>query len=235
MEMCQARPGLVVVKVGGSLLGAPGGVLRELGQTLSSLAASGHNLAVVPGGGPFARTVRGVSSGLHLSEEASHFMAILAMDQHAWALRDLVPGSHVTGQPRPRLHPGRVAVLLSYEFARSLPPDRLPRTWEATSDSIAACWAGALGAGGLVMLKSVTGLMGPAGEGLVPMIARDRLSSVMARQGGEPLLDAFFTRALPPGIPVWVIDGRHPDRLREVLGGGTTTGTLITPEDTQGC
>ncbi|MEW6081513.1 MAG: hypothetical protein AB1576_07035 [Bacillota bacterium] len=224
-----SREGLVVVKVGGSLLGAPGSVLRQLGKTLSSLAASGHDLAVVPGGGLFADTVRRVSQGLSLSDEASHFMAVLAMDQHAWVLRDLVPGSHVTGYPRPALSPGRVAVLLSFDLARSVPQDRLPRAWEATSDSIAACWAEVLEARSLVMLKSASGLMGPGGEGLVPTITRDRLPTAMARQGGEPLLDPYFTRSLPPRIPVWVIDGRCPGRLREVLSSGTTTGTLITP------
>jgi len=46
----------------------------------------------------------------------------------------------------------------------------------------------------------------------------------------EPDVDGFFSRLLPLPCPVWIINGRHPERLAELLETGKTEGLVIPPE-----
>ena len=129
-----------VVKVGGSLLESD--VLSALLATLSELAASSRIL-VVPGGGPFADAVRRVCDRQEPGESAAHWMAILAMDQHAQLLQGLEPRGRLVLGPddiAATVARGRLAILSPFLWLRS--EDPLPHGWHVTSDSIAA-WVGA--------------------------------------------------------------------------------------------
>ena len=97
-----------VIKVGGGGLAHP----ASLRATLAAVAerAHGERLVVIPGGGPFADAVREADRLVSLSADASHWMALLAMDQYAEALTSLMPrrwcffmANPVTGQ---RTRPG---------------------------------------------------------------------------------------------------------------------------------
>src|SRR5579859_6000800 len=54
-----------------------------------------RRLLIVPGGGPFADAVREVDRRMGLSNEAAHWMAVLAMDQVAYLIVSKLPGSIV--------------------------------------------------------------------------------------------------------------------------------------------
>ena len=84
-----------------------------------------------------------------------------------------------------------------------LPLDELPASWQVTSDSIAAWVADRVGAERLVLLKAV--------DGLYP-------------EGVDEYLPALLERAR---FETWVIGGRDPARITELLDTGTTTGTRI--------
>ena len=58
---------------------------KHFDAALAALATAGQarRLLVVPGGGPFADSVRAVDRQHRLSDDAAHWMAILAMDQYA--------------------------------------------------------------------------------------------------------------------------------------------------------
>jgi aspartokinase-like uncharacterized kinase len=126
----------VVVKVGGSLLAHE----AHLDAVLAAIAAAVRRhvrLLVVPGGGPFAEAVRDLDRRIGLSDDAAHWMAILAMDQYAHVLVDRFEG--------------RVPVLAPSKWLRDADP--LPHSWDVTSDSIAAWVAGEVGAHRLVLVK----------------------------------------------------------------------------------
>ena len=94
-----------------------------------------------------------------------------------------------------------------------------------TSDSIAAWVAGQVGAGRLVLVKEVDGLFAdwPArGEPL----ARLTVAELAAlRPGG---VDEYLPTVLDGArFETWVIGGRDPARLAELLERGTTVGTRI--------
>jgi 5-(aminomethyl)-3-furanmethanol phosphate kinase len=210
---------LTVVKLGGGLgRGAGDDALRALCAKLGELAER-HPLLVVPGGALFADAVREADRRFGLPATTSHHMAVLGMEQFGWLLSELIPGAEVSTEARAAA--GRTTVLLP----ACLPLDGLPASWEVTSDSIAAWVAGRAGAGRLVLVKEVDGLFAdwpPRGEPLRRLTVAELAA---LRPGG---VDAYLPTALADAsFETWVISGRDPRRLTELLARGTTVGTRI--------
>jgi 5-(aminomethyl)-3-furanmethanol phosphate kinase len=207
---------LTVVKVGGGLGDR---ALPALCTTLGELGAR-HPLLVVPGGAGFADAVREADRRFGPPAAASHRMAILGMEQFGWLLSELIPGAERRAE-LPCVTAGRTTVLMP----AALPLDPLPASWEVTSDSIAAWVADQAGARRLVLVKEVDGLYAdwpPRGEPL----ARLTVAELAAlRPGGvDEYLPTVLERA---SFETWVISGRDPERLGELLERGTTAGTRI--------
>jgi 5-(aminomethyl)-3-furanmethanol phosphate kinase len=210
---------LTVVKVGGGLgRGAGDDALRALCTTLGALGER-HPLLVVPGGAWFADAVREADRRFGLPATTSHRMAVLGMEQFGWLLSELIPGAERSAEARVRA--GRTTVLLPGALAL----DSLPASWQVTSDSIAAWVTADAGAGRLVLVKEVDGLFAdwpPRGEPL-PRLTVAELA--VLRPGG---VDAYLPTALAnASFETWVIGGRDPRRLTELLDRGTCVGTRI--------
>ena len=161
--------GPVVVKLGGSVIRSP-----ELSAWLDVIAASPRPIVVVPGGGALADEVRAAQARLGFGDGAAHRMALLAMDQLAWAVGALRPGFEVGDTEdamRAALAQGRVAVWAPY----TLVADRrdIPQSWTVTSDSLALWLARRLGAEYCIVIKSIKRERGTfsatqlAGDGVV--------------------------------------------------------------------
>lgn len=141
----------VVVKVGGNL-GRERDVRRKV-EPLRSLRRECRAL-VVPGGGVFADLVRVEAARHVIAESAGHWMGVLAMEQYAHVLVDLLDEAtlaHDADEISAALAGGRLPVLAPYRWLRA--EDPLPHDWEVTSDSIAAWVAGRLGASRLILVK----------------------------------------------------------------------------------
>jgi 5-(aminomethyl)-3-furanmethanol phosphate kinase len=213
---------LTVVKVGGGLTRESGdGALRALCAQIAELGTR-HRLLVVPGGAEFADAVRAHDRRFGLRPQTAHWMAILAMDQFGWALADLIPGA-VRCADLASVADRGVSVLLPTTLLAERDP--LPESWEVTSDSIAAWVAGAAGAGRLVLVKAVAGLYRtwpPAGAPIARLTV-DELAAL-----GPGGVDEHLPAALrAAGVETWVIDGREPARLAELLDEGRTAGTHL--------
>jgi aspartokinase-like uncharacterized kinase len=214
----------IVAKVGGSL--CRGANLRALCLLLAELGRE-HRLLVVPGGGPFADTVRDCDGRYGLSDAASHWMAILAMDQFGCLLSDLIPGSRPARGPdaaRQIALSGRVPVLMPFDLLLSTDP--LPHTWMVTSDSVSAWAAELVRAPRLVLLKSGEGLpdcMGRrAGPGGLPgMVTLEQLARW---EGVDPYLAVILAGSC---LDLWIVNGNTPDRLKELIETGTTLGSRL--------
>jgi aspartokinase-like uncharacterized kinase len=209
---------LTVLKVGGGVgheaLPALCTALGELGRR--------HPLLVVPGGAGFADAVRDADRRFGLRPATSHRMAVLGMEQFGWLLADLIPGAERCADLA-RAGAGRACVLLP----AALPLERLPASWDVTSDSIAAWVAGQTGAERLVLVKGVDGLFAdwpPRGQSL----GRVSVAELAAlRPGG---VDPYFPTVLKGAtFETWVVGGRDPERLVELLDRGTAAGTRIAP------
>jgi aspartokinase-like uncharacterized kinase len=211
---------LTVVKVGGGL-GRGGGdeALRALCRVLGELGER-HPLLVVPGGAWFADAVREADSRFTLSAATAHHMAVLGMEQFGWLLSELIPGAERCADPA-RAPTGRTAVLLP----AALSLDSLPASWEVTSDSIAAWVAVRVGAGRLVLVKDVDGVYAewPAhGDPIARMTAAEL--AALRPAGVDEHLPTLLEAAT---FETWVISGRDPARLAELLEQGTTVGTRV--------
>jgi 5-(aminomethyl)-3-furanmethanol phosphate kinase len=210
---------LTVVKVGGGLgRGAGDDALRALCAALGELGER-HPLLVVPGGAWFADAVREADRRFALPATTSHHMAVLGMEQFGWLLSELIPGAERSAEPRVRA--GRTTVLLPGALALHA----LPAAWQVTSDSIAAWVATDAGAGRLVLVKEVDGLFAewPARGEPIAHLTVAELAAL--RPGG---VDAYLPTALAnSSFETWVISGRDPRRLTELLDGGTCVGTRI--------
>src|SRR5262245_34367167 len=123
-----------VVKVGGGVLSS----VDVLDAVLSALhaAAQSHPILVVPGGGPFADAIRDVDRRLGLSDAAAHWMAVIAMDQHAYLIADRLASSALVTEPHEiasAIDARKIAVLAPFRWL--LNADPLPHSWDVTSDS----------------------------------------------------------------------------------------------------
>jgi hypothetical protein len=152
-------------------------------------------LLLVPGGGPFADAVRTVDRRFTLSDDAAHWMAVLAMDQYAQFVASRLPTGEVVESRQEMgvaLAAGRLPVLAPARWLREADP--LPHSWEVTSDSIAAWVSGQVGARQLVVIK-------PSGA------------------EGTDLVDGYFPRALPNGVTVLIVAADRIEDLAAALGG----------------
>lgn len=165
---------MLVVKLGGSLLGTP--ELKVWLDILSSKSVS--PVVIVPGGGIFADAVRDAQKIARFDDDAAHRAALLAMEQYALVLKAL--------QPLLATASSKSEILEHFSLRRSvvwlpsqmvLADEEIPKSWDVTSDSLAAWLAERLGATGLWLVKH-------AGQGI-----EDRSWQKLMRSG---ILDAAF-------------------------------------------
>jgi probable H4MPT-linked C1 transfer pathway protein len=177
-----------VVKIGGGLLAH--GCLDAVLATIADRARD-EPLLIVPGGGPFADTVRHQHERLGLSDDAAHWMAVLGMDQYAHLIASRLPdGVLVSDREGTAVAIGarQIPVLAPFSWLRR--EDPLPHSWDVTSDSIAAWVSVAIGAQRLVLVK-------PPGSG-----------------HGPDLVDGYFAHAAAT-LSVECIQADEIDSLRQ--------------------
>lgn len=181
-----------VVKLGGSLAGSA--LLRPW---LRAIATAAGTVVLVPGGGPFADTVRAAQGTMGFDDRAADAMAKLAMAQYGIALASLAAplcmaaseAAIVEGLAR-----GRVPVWTPLPQAA----DDAPACWDVTSDSLALWLARRLGAARALLVKSRP----PAGPQVAALVA-------------DGLLDAAFPGFLAAFEGEVFVTGAEdvPDRL----------------------
>ena len=174
----------LVVKIGGGLLET----IDDLDAVLTMVAASARRcrVLVVPGGGPFADTVRAVDQRLTVGDDAAHWMAVLAMDQYAHLLASRLESGtvvHSLADAVRMLEGRKLPVLAPSRWLQD--EDPLPHSWDVTSDSIAAWIAAASGARELVLVKP----RGAIGD----------------------VVDSYFTRVLPWHVTATAVPAERAD------------------------
>ena len=215
-----------VIKVGGSL--GESHQLPELLQKISELSLR-HKTLIIPGGGAFADAVRDYDSRFGLDADVSHWMSIMGMDQFGHLLASLIPNGipvRKLAAAREVLEIGRVPVMLTYDLLRQT--DALPRNWDVTSDSIAAWIAKLAEARQLVLLKSVDGIFQESSDAN----KRNELAEVvnMSMLSKSQVVDRCFASTFEKtNLAGWLVNGKHPERLEQLLDQGATYGTRLLP------
>lgn len=191
---------------------------RDLLRSLLALGREGYSFLVVPGGGPMADLVRQIYSRGDLSQEAAHWMAVLAMEQYAYFLSDQT-GIPLTREVR-RPQDGRsLEILLPYQSL--LKNDSgLEHNWDYTSDAVAALIAAQLSAP-LIKATNVDGVILEGGVAAELPAARLLGRDSCIDQGTIRLLCGRLK-----GLRFMVLNGTDRDRFIKALREGRG-GTII--------
>jgi 5-(aminomethyl)-3-furanmethanol phosphate kinase len=208
-----------VLKLGGSLMP----VAKKLMRTLTALAEEEeYSFLVVPGGGPMADLVREIFSCGVLSQEAAHWMAILAMEQYAYFLADGT-GAGLTREIRRPLGTPKIEILLPYQ-ALQKDDFGLEHNWDYTSDSVAMLVASRLSAP-LIKATDVDGVI--VDGKVVEEVSSSSLLGFESciDQGTLSLLCGRLKESYKESC-VWVMNGTDPERFAISLKKGKG-GTVI--------
>lgn len=202
------RPAPTVVKLGGSHAFS-----GHLTGWIAAIAGCAGEVVVVPGGGPFADAVRAAQPKMGFCDGAAHHMALLAMEQYGCALASL-NGAFVLADSaeaiRRALDENHVPVWMPSRMALAA---NIPRSWDVTSDSLAAWLAGELGARQLLLVKQVR-----LGEAAL------RLSELIARG----IIDKAFAEFVKD-VPAFALGPGDQGSLAAIIEKGTSAGTRIDP------
>lgn len=200
----------LVVKLGGSVVRS-----GALAPWLEVIAAAEQPIVIVPGGGALADEVRSCQQQLGFGDASAHRMALLAMDQLAWAVAGVKPGFEVgTTEEALRAILARGHVAVWAPSALIAERADVEATWRLTSDSLALWLAGKLGASACYLIKSVAGLRGVrsaqalAHDGIVDeafpaMLADTGVRAVLFGQGDERAL-AETLAGTAPAAGLWI-------------------------------
>lgn len=177
----------IVFKIGGSLLSLP-----DLGRRIGDVVAQRTDAMplIVVGGGPTADLVRQWDWLHSLGEERAHWLALRSLALNEALLAELLPGASLVTNRNEALaahRAGHVPVLSAHNFVRVEESEethleqRLPHTWDVTSDSIAAWIAQRWPAEEIVLVKSRP----------VPK------KVVKVTRNADPPVDGYFRRLAP--------------------------------------
>ncbi len=217
-----------IIKIGGSLALYPA-KLKNLCSKLSE-ATKNNKLVVVPGGGEFADVVREVDKRFKLSAEASHRMAILAMDQYGFLLSDLTKDACVVNKledVQRVLNLNKIPVFLPSNLM--LNGDPLRNSWDVTSDSIATFIASQLHISKVILVTDVDGVYtcDPkkySDAKLIERLSAKQLEIMHQRTSVDKFLPYLLSKLQ---IQCVVVNGLYPERVEAVLERQKAICTLI--------
>jgi 5-(aminomethyl)-3-furanmethanol phosphate kinase len=141
----------LVLKIGGSLIRRS----TRLKVVTRTVAQARRPLVIVCGGGALADSVRDAQRRLGFDDLTAHRMALFTLNQNGLMLASLMSGPRLgesIEEVAGALSAGETVMFLPFAACDRDP--ELPRSWEATSDAVAARLAERLGGIALAFLKS---------------------------------------------------------------------------------
>ena len=143
---------LTVVKLGGSLMGT-----SELPLCLDKIESESKegNYLIVPGGGKFADSIRQLQKQYRFDDIAAHQMALLAMCQYGYYLKQIKPELIVIkNNEQIKANLNKKCPLLWMPYCLIEDDSELESSWDVTSDSISLWLATKLEVKRLILIKS---------------------------------------------------------------------------------
>ncbi|MFX1478556.1 MAG: hypothetical protein ACFFCI_10550 [Promethearchaeota archaeon] len=147
-----------IFKIGGNILEDFESLNITISQ-LESLYKQGriHKIILVPGGGIIANFIRIAYNKLKFSEELAHWMGIIAMNYNGIELGKKFPKLQTIDNLKQILEVDKIfCIFLPYQYLRA--NDKLPHSWEVTSDSISLYLAKEIGLNVCFLIKNVDGI-----------------------------------------------------------------------------
>ncbi|MGQ9468720.1 MAG: amino acid kinase family protein [Nitrososphaerales archaeon] len=220
---------VTVIKIGGSLSEDSKSLVHLCKELI--MISKNYEIIIVPGGGKLSDTVRYLYDKFKLSDEIAHRMAILAMDQYGLLLKDMMKEAILTYSLKDALKASKrriLSIILPSKIMLSLDP--LEHSWRVTSDSISAFIASSLKAEKLILAKDVDGIFtaDPIERNDVKIFERISASKLLKEKSG--CVDEVLPRILiEKKLICYVVNGKHPNRVKSILEGKRDIYTKITP------
>ncbi|MFX0004384.1 MAG: hypothetical protein ACFE9C_04535 [Candidatus Hodarchaeota archaeon] len=148
-----------IFKIGGKILED----LDNLKSTISQLEQIYEEnliskIIIIPGGGSFANFIRKIYSELKFTEEIAHWMGIISMNYNGLELTKKFPNLQIIeSYEKLKEKKKSLCIFLPYEFIKA--NDKLPHSWDVTSDSIALFIAKELELNECFLIKDVDGIL----------------------------------------------------------------------------
>lgn len=149
----------VIIKIGGKILEN----FEDLNSTISQLTqlydkGRIQKIILIPGGGSLANFVRKMYSELKFTEELGHWMGVISMNYNGIELGKKFPEFDVIEDINnlKKLHKS-LCIFLPYRFLKEI--DRLPHSWDVTSDSITLFLAKELEIPHCFLIKDIDGIL----------------------------------------------------------------------------
>lgn len=221
-----------VIKFGGSILGEYE-VCKQLLHEIDQLVDQGHRLLLIPGGGPTDNTIEAIDKMAHFHSDTHHHACARAQDQTGLMICDKSMSNNLCAcesfeEVNAALNRKKGAVLLPSRTIFSIDP--FERTWEITSDAMAAWYCWLVHCKELIILTNVDGIYEPGKIGEVESFI-DYVTASDLENMGHTAVDACTAPFLKENhIDAWVLNGREPKRLSEVISKKKSTGTRIVGE-----
>lgn len=200
---------LLVARIGDGLAGTP-----HLKVWLDALAAWPGALVIAPGSGPFGAAAREAAQAMELNAVAAQRIALMAMDQYAFALAAVRPSPVIAesaSELRAAIEARRIAIWAPARMVAAATD--IPAASEISSDSIAAWLAGRLGATYLLLIEDAD----PPTPVSTAWLAR------------RAMVDARFPDfAAVAGRPIWIAGPDACLEAKEMLAAGKLPGARVT-------
>ena len=208
----------LIVKLGGSLLTTG----RELVRFLRDYAeCTAHQIVIIPGGGPFAEAVKKLAKQRDISDDAAHWMAVLAMHQYGLFLADGQPEIPVVESLADIQPADHICIVLPYKILKD--EDSLPHTWDVTADTIAAFIAYKLDEKTFIKLTDVDGLLDENG-----VVMKQAQPEELIEKAHSGCIDAELPRfLLQHDMRCIIVNGNYPERIVDVIEGREVICTRI--------
>jgi len=223
-----------IIKIGGSILQNQAG--KKLLKAFNALRKQ-FSFVILPGGGAFANLVREYHKKFQLSEDRSHWMAILCENILGFLilenLESGVPVFELSEIPKV-IQAARIPVFLPFQHLFTQDP--LPHSWEVTSDSIAAYLAEILKAQKLILVKDVDGIYTRDPK----KYPEKELQFLETINANSEVLSNLPTSCIDRYLPhllqqyhrsCYIVNGLYPERLEKVLRNEKTKFSQITSTD----
>ncbi len=148
----------VVFKIGGKILEN----FEDLNSTISQLTqlydkGRIQKIILIPGGGTLANFIRKVYKELKFTEELGHWMGVISMNYNGIELNKKFPELDIIEDiKRLKKLDKSLCIFLPYQFLKET--DRLPHSWDVTSDSISLFLTKELEIPHCFLIKDVDGI-----------------------------------------------------------------------------
>ncbi|MFX1379565.1 MAG: hypothetical protein ACFFA4_10775 [Promethearchaeota archaeon] len=155
---------VAVFKIGGKILDN----FENLQFTISQLAQLYEEnlidkIILIPGGGSFANFIRKIYSELKFTEEIAHWMGIISMNYNGLELNKKYPNLEVIENFDRLKEISKIfCIFLPYEYIKE--NDKLPHSWDVTSDSISLFITKELELNECFLIKDVDGILNRNGQ-----------------------------------------------------------------------